>query len=332
MLLTRAEFRSEVFHRDGHKCVICDGPGKDAHHILERRLWDDGGYYRNNGATLCEQHHIEAEKTTLSTEEIRDAAGITKVILPAHLYPDHCYDKWGNVILSNGSRMVGELFFDESVQKILKDVLDKFVARIKYPRTYHLPWSPGRTKDDRTLNSVSMFEGQEVVVTTKMDGENTTLYNSYMHARSLDSQHHPSRNWLKKYHADKSWQIPGGWRVCGENLFAAHSIEYTDLPCYFLAFSIWDRDRCLSWTDTMEWVDLLGFVPVPVLYQGVWDEELIRNLDIEGQEGYVVRLADEFRHADFRTSVAKYVRADHVTTSHHWRFEKIRQNGLEDAK
>lgn len=328
MLLTRDEFREAVFQRDGHKCVICDASGQDAHHLLERRLWSDGGYYLDNGATLCGDHHIQAEQTLLTVEEIREAAGVINIILPDHLYPRSRYDKWGNTILLSRQRMIGELFFDTSVQKVLASVLDRFVARIKYPRTYHLPWSPGGTKDDRMLDSVSMFENQEVVVTTKMDGENTTFYNAYLHARSPDSPNHPSRHWVKNYHAEKGWQIPAGWRVCGENLFAAHSIEYIDLPCFFLAFSIWNRDQCLSWDSTLEWLELLGMVPVPVLYRGLWDEELIRNLDIEGQEGYVVRLASDFSHTEFKNSVAKYVRAGHVTTSHHWRFQKIRQNGL----
>jgi len=329
MLLTRAEFRSEVFHRDGHKCVVCDAPGQDAHHLLERRLFDNGGYYLANGVTLCGDHHIQAEQTLLTVEELREAAGITFVVLPSHFYSDYRYDKWGNIILPNGRRMRGELFYDPSVQKILAGVLSHFTDYIKYPRTFHLPWSPGKTKDDRTLDSVSMFFNREVVVTTKMDGENTSLYSSYMHARSIDSQSHPSRNWMKNYHAAKGWQIPAGWRVCGENLFAAHSIHYTNLPCFFLAFSVWERERCLSWDSTLEWLELLELEPVPVLYRGVWDEELIRNLDTEGQEGYVVRLARGFTYADFRTSVAKYVRAGHVTTSHHWRFEKVRPNQLE---
>jgi len=44
VLLTRDEFREAVFARDHHRCVICRNEGKDAHHILERRLFDDGGY------------------------------------------------------------------------------------------------------------------------------------------------------------------------------------------------------------------------------------------------------------------------------------------------
>ena len=43
-LLTRDEFRRQVFERDGNKCVFCDRPAKDAHHIIERRLWPDAGY------------------------------------------------------------------------------------------------------------------------------------------------------------------------------------------------------------------------------------------------------------------------------------------------
>jgi len=43
-LLTRDQFRDGVFARDGRRCVICQSAGPlDAHHIVERRLWPDGG-------------------------------------------------------------------------------------------------------------------------------------------------------------------------------------------------------------------------------------------------------------------------------------------------
>jgi len=72
---------------------------------------------------------------------------------------------------------------------------------IKYPRTPHLPWSPGASDDDITQRSVSLFDGVDVVVTEKMDGENTSLYSDHSHARSLDSKHHSSRDWLKRWHS-----------------------------------------------------------------------------------------------------------------------------------
>ena len=81
-LLTRDVFRNTVFERDNFKCVICKAPAKDAHHIIERRLFDNGGYFISNGASLCEKHHIDAEMTTLSCKDIRDAAGIDEIVLP----------------------------------------------------------------------------------------------------------------------------------------------------------------------------------------------------------------------------------------------------------
>ena len=110
-LLTREQFREGVFARDGHKCVFCgktaaETPeGKlDAHHILERRLWPDGGYYLENGATVCEEHHLECEQTVRSVEDVRNAAGITKILVPPHLYDDHVYDKWGNPVHDRENR------------------------------------------------------------------------------------------------------------------------------------------------------------------------------------------------------------------------------------
>ena len=87
-LLTRDAFREGVFKRDGHKCVNCGADAVDAHHIIERRLFDDGGYYLNNGASVCTPCHIKSEQTVISCEDLREKAGITKIVLPGHLYDD----------------------------------------------------------------------------------------------------------------------------------------------------------------------------------------------------------------------------------------------------
>ena len=171
-LLTRDEFRNSVFKRDNYKCVNCSKPAVDAHHIMERKLFDDEGYYLDNGASVCKECHILAEKTLLSTQDLRNKIGIKNIILPKGFYREETFDKWGNIILPNGNRIKGELFFDESVQKILKEVLDLFTSYIKYPRTRHVPWSKSINKDDSVFPNMSSFEGREVVVTEKMDGEN----------------------------------------------------------------------------------------------------------------------------------------------------------------
>lgn len=330
VLLSRNQFREGVFERDNHKCVFCNEPAQDAHHILERRLWGDGGYYLDNGASVCGYHHIECEKTTISVEDVRHACGITKIIVPEHLYPDQPYDKWGNPVMTNGQRVKGELFFDESVQKILKEggVLGLFTNYVKYPRTYHLPWSPGMNDDDRMMKDLSAFEGQRVVVTEKMDGENTTGYRDYIHARSVDGRSHSSQDWVKQFWSQRMYELPEGWRLCGENLYAKHSIPYDQLPSFFMGFSIWDeRMTCLSWDETLEWFELLDIVPVPVLYDGLYDPDVIKDLwndeDHATSEGYVLRVADEFAYSDFRKCVGKFVRQDHVQTRQHWKYGQV---------
>jgi hypothetical protein len=340
-LMTRDDFRNAVFERDSHLCVICKALALDAHHILERRLFSDGGYYLNNGASLCEIHHLEAESTQLSCDEIRKAAGITEIVLPTHFYEDVEYDKWGNELLSNGTRIKGELFEDLSVQKALSRVLNLFGNRVKYPRTWHLPWSPGMNRDDRQMTDVNVFEEQEVVITEKLDGENTSMGKDYIHARSLDSDSHPSRNWVKNEWAQKGYNIPEGWRVCGENIFAKHAIHYTKekgnaLSTYFYMFSIWDeRNMCLCWKETEEWAELLGFTLVPVLYKGIWDMNVINELNkrmennLDTIEGYVVRLTREYHYSEFRKVCGKYVRKNHVLQNHgHWSQQKIIKNEL----
>jgi hypothetical protein len=206
-------------------------------------------------------------------------------------------------------------------------------ARIKYPRTPHFPFSPGRGQDDRVLESCAHFEGVEVVASVKMDGENTTLYRDGSHARSIDGRHHPSRDWLKGFHAQLAHRIPEGWRVCGENLYARHSIAYETLPSYFLGFSVWtDQNEALSWNDTLKFFAEVEILPVPVIFEGVFNEKVIRTLakglDANTQEGLVVRKTSAISYAEFGTSVAKWVRPQHVQTDQHWSLGPIVPNKL----
>lgn len=339
VLLTRDEFREGVFKRDGHKCVICGNSAKDAHHIIERRLFGDGGYYLDNGASLCETHHIEAETTVLGCDTIREKCGIESIVIPEHFYDDYEYDKWGNIILPTGNRIKGELFYDESVQKILKegDVLQYFEKYVKYPRTYHLPWSH-LLKDDRLMENDSYFIGKRVIVTLKMDGENTTFYNDYIHARSLTFSSHDTRKWVKGLWSQVGYLLDDGMRICGENLYAVHSVKYDDLPSYFMVFSIWNNNTCMGWDETVEYCKILGLNMVPVIYDGVYDKDKIIEEFSKYEktnEGYVVRIADEFNYIDFRRSVGKYVRPEFrqvVNNSHgHWISKKIETNKLHET-
>jgi 5-methylcytosine-specific restriction endonuclease McrA len=67
-LLKREEFKEKVFDRDNNICVNCNDIAVDAHHIVERKLFEDGGYYLENGVSLCSKCHLLAEQTILSCD------------------------------------------------------------------------------------------------------------------------------------------------------------------------------------------------------------------------------------------------------------------------
>jgi len=208
----------------------------------------------------------------------------------------------------------------------------------KYPRTPHLPWSPGATPDDifvvdnNIFVSDDIYEHNYVVVTEKRDGECTTFYPDHIHARSIDSKDHESRHIVKALHAQVRRGIPEGFRICGENLYAKHSIYYTDLISYFEVFSIWNDDMCLSWEETVEWCIMLDLQPVPEMMRGSWTDILPKlkelQLDLDKQEGYVVRTVNPFTYDSFHKNVAKFVRKGHVQTDKHWMYQKIIPNKL----
>lgn len=131
-LLSRIEFSENVLKRDKGICVFCTEPATSAHHIIERKLFNDGGYYLDNGASVCDLHHWDCEKTDISVEDVRKSCKITNIVIPNHFDINKSYDKWGNVILENGMREKGDMFYLENVQKILKDKLFLFINEEKY--------------------------------------------------------------------------------------------------------------------------------------------------------------------------------------------------------
>lgn len=59
----REIFRNVCLKRDKFKCTFCnETKDLDVHHITDRHLFKNGGYVKENGITLCQKHHLEAEK------------------------------------------------------------------------------------------------------------------------------------------------------------------------------------------------------------------------------------------------------------------------------
>jgi hypothetical protein len=216
-----------------------------------------------------------------------------------------------------------------------------FETNIKFPKTFHFPFSPGLTKGDKKLENTDQFLNKEVVILEKVDGENTTITRSKCYARSVDSQHHWSRSRIKAMQSELSIKLQDPkfdeiLRITGENLVAKHTIFYNELPDWFLCFGIWDHQGdCVSWDDMVILAEELGITLVPLLARGIYqknDKILLPDgklLDVKSfftgkskiggdQEGFVVRLASSFNHKDYKTSTAKYVRKNHVQTDKHW--------------
>lgn len=202
----------------------------------------------------------------------------------------------------------------------------------KYGRTYHLPMSPGATSDDKIMLTIDSLSSDDIVITEKMDGENTTIHRTGSHARSPDSRYHPSRDWLKAFAAGVSPQLGDEERIVGENLYARHSVGYDALPSFFLGFAWIVGTEVQPWDMTLLRFEELGITPVPLLYRGPFRprllEELAASLDLTCQEGFVVRISAAFEEKEMPRVMGKYVRAGHVQTKQHWMTAELVPNRL----
>lgn len=150
----------------------------------------------------------------------------------------------------------------------------------KYPRTYHLPFSPEIHSDDKTHRCPWVFEGAEVVIMEKLDGGNCCLHNGRVYARSTGQEaDHGSFDPVKTIHKMKTL---GDWKryFYGENLYGIHSIEYDVLPDIFFLFGIKssfpilsDPDLAAMWReDPRTFKELMGDEPLIENRWYSWDE------------------------------------------------------------
>ena len=317
MLLSRSKFREAVFERDDSKCVVCGGDAVDGHHIIERRLWDDEGYYLDNGASLCREHHLLAETNHICPDVVRMYADIKQKIYPKSFDPNLDFDKWGEVI-----------------KKPTRE-------DIKYPTTHYFNFSPTIMEDIAECVDIRDFLNVPLIITVKMDGSNAKVTRGYVAARNGSQANHRSFDLLKAMHPTFAKKIPGNLIVFGEWLYALHSIKYegqTALNSFFQIFGAYmKRERLfLGWEGVERVAKLLEFPTAPVIgeFRFEKDWELIRDVsrigeDIikRGHEGIVVRSKYPFHYGQFGRLLGKYVRPGHVQPgSGHWSKDKIVRN------
>lgn len=198
----------------------------------------------------------------------------------------------------------------------------------KYSRTYHFPFSPGTTSDDRINSDWKTILDKQLVMTEKLDGENNCLKASGVYARSHAA---PTINpWAKNM--QDVWQKVkndlNDLEFFGENLYGIHSIEYEKIEHYYYVFAIRDGDVWLGWEEVCFYANALDLPTVPVIEKGIFteakvkksiDENLKKGSRLGGEcEGFVFRNANAFLVNDFKNNVLKYVRKNHVKTDQHW--------------
>lgn len=143
-----------------------------------------------------------------------------------------------------------------------------------------------------------------------------------------------SFNYIKNVHYYPNMQdiIDQNLIVCGENLFAIHSIEYSNLQDFFYVYHIVDgnSNTFIDYDDMVQWATTHNMLVVPEVYRGTipslqWLEkfmadELKKPSNLGGvKEGFVVRVKSAFPVEDFSKHVFKYVRKGHVATPEkHW--------------
>jgi len=209
----------------------------------------------------------------------------------------------------------------------------------KYLRTPHWPDSETVHRDDTYHLDPEFFVDKDVVVTEKLDGGCTALWDGEVYARSTTQPSHAG--WMamvRKHHAWKTrdTEIDPYLTFYGEDIYGIHSIEYAPVreDQTFRMFALrhsepGQTDYFHSW-DTVEiMAERMDILPVPVRFRGVfestkaitkWFQDEIKLGSILGDtcEGFVIRTQSGFNAEDFSTNVAKYVRAKHVQTNEHW--------------
>ncbi|HEY9044391.1 MAG TPA: RNA ligase family protein [Ohtaekwangia sp.] len=210
----------------------------------------------------------------------------------------------------------------------------------KYGRTYHYPFSPGTTSDDRIHHDywLAVQKITSVIHTEKLDGENNCLSRYGVFARSHAAP--TTSAWTKaiRDHWNLIRHDLGDMEIFGENLYAVHSIEYRKLEHHYHVFAIRILDTWLSWEEVKFYAALFDFPTVPEVKIVQPQDELayrqdilllvqqhsrFDSYDIHTEqpctcEGIVSRNAEEYKVDDFMNNVFKYVRKGHVKTDEHW--------------
>ncbi|MEI6235919.1 MAG: RNA ligase family protein, partial [Planctomycetota bacterium] len=170
----------------------------------------------------------------------------------------------------------------------MKDRFDKF------PTTPHLLWlGNGALRGDKIFspNDADLFLRQLVTVEEKVDGANLGI--SFDLDGNLVAQNRGTRllrgkkdqfsliwAWLASIESDLFDVLEDRFILFGEWCYARHSIHYTRLPSYFLAFDIFDKQylKFLNVCRRNEMFLKLNLTVVPRVTEGLFSLQMVPKL------------------------------------------------------
>lgn len=185
----------------------------------------------------------------------------------------------------------------------------------------------------------------EVVVEEKVDGSNVGFSvdvhgalraqnrGSYLDLGALQGQWKPLKHWLAMRRSALQEVLFPDLALFGEWCYAVHTIRYTRLPDWFLAFDVYDRARDEFWGGRRrnDLARALGLAVVPQRAEGRVTFDRLKSIMGSSElaagpaEGLYIRLERE----DRLISRAKLVRAEFVQAiDQHWSKRRLEPNQL----
>lgn len=223
----------------------------------------------------------------------------------------------------------------------------------RFPHTPHLAWlGDGVPRDDKVLTAseAEVFLAHSLVLEEKVDGANLGFSvgsdgevraqnrGQYL-LRPYTGQFARLNEWLAIHEEALFDTLGASLMLFGEWVAAVHSLEYSDLPDYFLAFDVYDRNaRCFWSTKRRNALVLqLGLRHIHQVGTGHYRLNSLKQMIATapsmyrdaGCEGIYFRQEDE----DRLIARTKLVHPDFVQSiGEHWRSRSLRWNALNNPK
>lgn len=217
----------------------------------------------------------------------------------------------------------------------------------RFPKTPHLIWLGNeRPRQDKVLsvNEANALLAHPVTIEEKVDGANLGISflgeelrvqnrGAYLSPDAFHAQFKPLKHWLHVHHLRLKHALGTDLILFGEWCFATHSIYYSRLPDWFLAFDVYDVKAKRFWSVKRR--DILvreaDLNSVPLISQGLTNVEDAKKLLGPSRltdgpaEGVYLRWDNE----GFLEQRAKVVRPEfHQAIGPHWTQKSLRTNSL----